>query len=267
MTPRLIPLGVLLAITAIASWALPRVLAPVDPHALALELIEAGRAAEAVHLLEQPDWRGFAEYRAGRYLRALGHFAGAETPLRLYNRGNAFARLHDWDEAIQAYERVLRLDPGNADARHNLAVVRRASEAEKRLAEDPSVERPAGLGAPPEGNASAPSKPEDESVRREGDGDGRHATASDRRSASSGPSDAAGDPGDKAMSDGRFGGASTAEAADEKAAKGLGGTSGAVVFEEGRHDAEILLRAIRDDPARVLAARLAHVHARREGSE
>ena len=40
-----------------------------------------------------------------------------------YNLGNAHYRLKEYGKAVLAYRRSLRLDPDNADARHNLALV------------------------------------------------------------------------------------------------------------------------------------------------
>lgn len=40
-----------------------------------------------------------------------------------YNLGNAYYRLDDKSQAVLAYERALRLDPGHDDARHNLEIL------------------------------------------------------------------------------------------------------------------------------------------------
>lgn len=59
---------------------------------------------------------------------------GVADPAVSYNLGTAHARLGHWGLAVLYYEKVLRLDPGHDDARHNLGVVReflakRASQA------------------------------------------------------------------------------------------------------------------------------------------
>lgn len=48
---------------------------------------------------------------------------GESSQLR-YNLGNAYYRLNDKANAILNYERALKLDPGNSDARYNLRFVR-----------------------------------------------------------------------------------------------------------------------------------------------
>jgi len=59
---------------------------------------------------------------------------GVRDPVLSYNLGTSHARLGALGQAVRHYERALRLDPGHADTRHNLAVIReylarRASEA------------------------------------------------------------------------------------------------------------------------------------------
>ncbi|MEN8260074.1 MAG: tetratricopeptide repeat protein, partial [Pseudomonadota bacterium] len=45
------------------------------------------------------------------------------TPEAHYNRGNALAKLGQFPEALDAYEKALKLDPANADARYNKDLV------------------------------------------------------------------------------------------------------------------------------------------------
>jgi tetratricopeptide (TPR) repeat protein len=93
-----------------------------------LALASAG-AAPAGPLEERFDAAGrayekgaFAE--AGREYRALLE-QGVRAPEVFYNLGNAAFRLGRLAEAILNYERALRLDPGDEDARHNLEFCRR----------------------------------------------------------------------------------------------------------------------------------------------
>lgn len=78
-------------------------------------------AAEA---FDDPRWRAAAWYRAGEYERAAAAWAGVDDTRAHYNRGNALARAGDIEAAIEAYETVLDREPGHADARHNLALLR-----------------------------------------------------------------------------------------------------------------------------------------------
>jgi len=73
---------------------------------------------------------GLASYAAGNFVNARGHFLTAEhqgvTAALEYNFGNACYYAGDHDEAILHYLRSLSLNPGDPDARQNLALARQA---------------------------------------------------------------------------------------------------------------------------------------------
>ena len=261
MIPRLLLLAVAVAGTALLSWWLPRLDRPPTRFEVARQLIDEGRAEIAVHLFEQPPWRGVAEYRAGRYRRALGEFFLEESVLTLYNMGTAYAQLREWDGAIAAYEKALRLEPGHADARHNLAIVIEAAALSRRLLAESRTERK--LGQWKDGNRDQPEEPGGEDAEtvgegQPGEGESREADAA---VAGAGTSTRPGLAGDKVLSENSGTGA-TAEGGTEAAeppADGKG-TSAVALARENRQAAEIMLRKIVDDPARVLAARLYHAH-------
>ena len=144
MIPRLAALALAVAVTALLAWWSPRFDRPPTRFEVARQLMRDDRADQAVHLFEHPTWRGVAQYRAGRFHRALGEFFLEETTLSLYNMGTAYARLEQWDGAIAAYQKVLRLEPGHADARHNLAIVLEAALLSRRLAAEARNERRLG---------------------------------------------------------------------------------------------------------------------------
>jgi Ca-activated chloride channel family protein len=81
--------------------------------------LEAGKAADAAALFDDPEWRAVAEYEAGAYAQSAARFAEQEDLRNLYNLGNALARQGEFESAIDAYEQVLEADPGNEDAAHN----------------------------------------------------------------------------------------------------------------------------------------------------
>ncbi|MDH3640660.1 MAG: tetratricopeptide repeat protein, partial [Gammaproteobacteria bacterium] len=78
----------------------------------------------AVAAFRDPEWQAAALYRAGQFEQAATVLAPLRHPEALYNRGNALARLGRFEEAMGLYERVLRAEPGHADARHNLELLR-----------------------------------------------------------------------------------------------------------------------------------------------
>ncbi|KLI99648.1 tetratricopeptide repeat protein [Luteimonas sp. FCS-9] len=70
--------------------------------------------------------RGAAAYRDGRHEDALRAWTGLPGADAAYDRGNALARLGRFDEAIEAYDEALRLQPDMADALANRAAVEAA---------------------------------------------------------------------------------------------------------------------------------------------
>lgn len=92
---------------------------------LTLLIIAAHFNLAAMTVLEQAD----SAYNAGNYRQALSLYnnvlntRGASSAL-YYNIGNANFRIGNVGKAIVAYERSLRLDPSNDDARTNLEYVK-----------------------------------------------------------------------------------------------------------------------------------------------
>ncbi len=210
-----------------------------------------------MHLFEDPAWRGVAEYRAGRYRRALAALVLDETAESLYNMGNAYAQLHEWAGAKAAYRKVLTLDPAHEDASYNLALVERAEAAEARLEEESRSTR--RLGRWEDGNRTEPERDAEnaeKTVRAEVN-EGR-STPTAVRTDASGRSDAPGQLGTEALAKNPQAGIGVASA--DAGQTELAASSGvATIRRESAQAAELLLRAISDDPARVLAARLRQV--------
>lgn len=82
---------------------------------------------------------GNSIYQQKRFDEAAGYFrkaaeGSAEPALRsraLHNLGNAQLQQGDAAGAVEAYKQALRLRPGDADTRHNLALALRMQEAQK----------------------------------------------------------------------------------------------------------------------------------------
>jgi Ca-activated chloride channel family protein len=70
--------------------------------------------------------RGAEAYRAGRYEEAARAWRGVPGPDAAYDRGNALARLGQYERAIAAYDEALRERPGMADALANRKAVEAA---------------------------------------------------------------------------------------------------------------------------------------------
>lgn len=247
-------------------WAIPLLSAKPDRFQLALRLLDQGVPDQAVHLFQRADWRGVAQYRAQRYRRALGDFLQRENVTNLYNLGNAYARLKEWTGAKAAYESALRLDPSHEDARFNLDLVTRAEALELKMVEDSrssvvagswkdgNRETPAMAGADsdnveqgvPEGGAFRPAEDTAEATGKS-DVEGRSGDIGEFRNAQAG---IASGPSEQTQSEGE-----------------LTGASASLLLRQSRQNAELLLRAIVDKPARVLRARLATAHRLRSGGD
>ena len=262
MTARLVLLGSLAAIALVLAWFIPQVQRPPDRWEVAMELFEQGRAGEAVYLFEDQAWRGVAEYRAGRFRRALGAFLSEENTLTLYNAGNAYARLQEWAGAKAAYRKVLRLDPTHLDARHNLELVLRAEELEQALLAEARSQDARGIWK--DGDREQPERGDGESdeIEQGGAREGAERSA-EATTDQSGRSDLAGRSGERPLSDGALGGPSDADSAGAATADARTGSGAVALRRESAQAAEILLREIVDDPAKVLAARLRMAYRRR----
>ncbi len=72
---------------------------------------------------DQQAARAPAEYRVGNYAAAAENFAKVDTAEAHYNRGNSLAQLGKLEEALQAYDQALKIDPNLADAQFNRQLV------------------------------------------------------------------------------------------------------------------------------------------------
>jgi len=99
------------------------------------ELIEqdSERAAE---VLQQPDWKGSALYRSGRYREAAKAFAETPTATGHYNRGNALARTGELEQALDAYQQALAQNPDFEDARFNRDLVQQLLDQQQQQEQD-----------------------------------------------------------------------------------------------------------------------------------
>ena len=250
------------------SWLWPRIQQPPSIHEIAHGLLATGRPDVALILFEEPVWRGIAEYRAGRFKRALYEFFRSESILSLYNSATSFAQLRSWDAAINEYEKVLRLDPSHADARHNLELVLLAAEID---------------GNDDEGPPPSPDSPklEGQNQNTELQEDGEEITDLEKGSTGnsatgetpepdidmdlSGTSDKPGELSDSQKSQQVGTSNSSGDLGDSAEAPPRDSSGSAQVQErESVQAAEILLRQIHDDPEKVLRARLFTVHQNRQ---
>lgn len=92
----------------------------------AWQALNEGDAERALALSADPLWRGVIYYQAGHFGAAVSAFSELDSAPAHYNRGNALVRLGRLGQALAAYEQVLALESGHADARFNRDLVRAA---------------------------------------------------------------------------------------------------------------------------------------------
>ena len=85
----------------------------------AKQALDAGDPARAAELFENPAWRATASYRSENFEAAANQFGEIKSSDGYYNLGNALARQGLLNEAIEAYDEALSLNPGDEDAAFN----------------------------------------------------------------------------------------------------------------------------------------------------
>lgn len=253
-----------LGFTVAASWLLPKVSRQPDQFEIALEMIETGRARDAVYLLQDPVWRGIAEFRAKRYRRAIAELIERESVLTLYNIGNVYAHMQEWNGSIAAYEKALRLDPSHKDAAYNLEVVRRAQQAERELAEKQRAERKIGRWNDEDGKSSSSEEVEGAKTVQDDINQGESISAAREETSASGTTSGEGMLGDERLGEQSLAGNAPDDDPDaEGTSDRQMASTGVVRMQESAQQAEILLNRIHDNPARVLRARFRAIHKQR----
>ena len=115
----------------------------------AQKALEDGSPADAAVLFDDREWRAVANYRAGDYKSSAAEFAESGDVRNLYNLGNAMAQQGEYEAAIDAYEQVLEMDPGNEDAAFNLEFVQNLQNQEQDESagdDQTSTQNPGGQG-------------------------------------------------------------------------------------------------------------------------
>lgn len=78
--------------------------------------------AEAGVLFEDPMWKGYALYRAGKYSEAAKVFARMPTADSAFAQGVAHVKGREYHDGIAAFEKALQRNPGNQIIARNLAI-------------------------------------------------------------------------------------------------------------------------------------------------
>jgi len=97
--------------------------------------------AQAAALAVDPELAGEAWYRAGEFENAQQAWSGRVSADAHYNRGNALARLGEFQAALDAYDAALGVQPGMPDAEHNRAIVEELLEEQQRQQQEQQGEQ------------------------------------------------------------------------------------------------------------------------------
>lgn len=89
----------------------------------AAQALRQGDAKRAQALADSAALRGAAAYKAGDFPAAEAALKDRTDSDSAYNLGNALVKQQRYDDAIAAYDRALKADPGNADAEVNRKAV------------------------------------------------------------------------------------------------------------------------------------------------
>jgi len=82
-----------------------------------------GKPQQAAEQFNNPQWKAAANYKAKNYGKTVDLLANSKAPDDIYNKANALARLGRLQEAIKAYDEVLKAEPEHEDARYNKALL------------------------------------------------------------------------------------------------------------------------------------------------
>ena len=93
----------------------------------------AGEFDNAAVMFNDGNWRAASYYRNGDYQAALNELNAQEGLGAYYNKGNTLARLERYQEAIDAYNIVLEMQPDHADALFNKAIVENLLEEQEKM--------------------------------------------------------------------------------------------------------------------------------------
>lgn len=141
--------------------------------------LEAGNAADAAELFENPEWQGVASYRAENFADSAAMFAEKGDARSLYNLGNAMAMQGNFDAAIDAYEESLEIQPDNEDAKYNLELIQSAKQQQAEEAEDNQESSEDGEGTG-EGDPNGEAGEQQDSEGQQSQGDSQEGDPSDR---------------------------------------------------------------------------------------
>lgn len=107
------------------------------PDQQAMEIVNQD-PAEAAKLFQDAQWKGAAQYKAKQFEEAQQSFEANSTTTSRYNQATALAQQQKFEEAIAAYDEVLKQDPDFIDAATNKALIEKFLEEQQSQDQQPS---------------------------------------------------------------------------------------------------------------------------------
>lgn len=101
------------------------------PDQQAAALLKKGEAKKAAQLFSDPAWRAYAQHKAGEYRAAAETGKNAADAVGLYNLGNSLARAGQLQQALNAYDKALKINPADQDARFNRNLIQKLLAEQK----------------------------------------------------------------------------------------------------------------------------------------
>ena len=90
----------------------------------AKEAMESGDYNKAIELFEDSEWLAAAHYKAGNYRQSANGYNNNSNIDHLYNHANSLAKIGQFEEAIENYEKVIAEEPNAEDALYNLNLLK-----------------------------------------------------------------------------------------------------------------------------------------------
>ena len=90
----------------------------------AKEAMESGDYDKAIELFEDSEWLAAAHYKAGNYRQSANGYNNNSNIDHLYNYANSLAKIGQFEEAIENYEKVIAEEPDAEDALYNLNLLK-----------------------------------------------------------------------------------------------------------------------------------------------
>lgn len=90
------------------------------------------KPATAAELFNDKQWKAAALYKSEQYQKSIDTLKKFHTADAHYNKGNAYAKLGQTEQAIKEYSMALKLDPEHKDARYNKKLLEEKKSRDKQ---------------------------------------------------------------------------------------------------------------------------------------